>query len=103
MTVKFNWLAPTTHKSGRPIAAGELTDYELDMQVEGAPGFTNLLKPVAADVSASVDGVDSTPGLYHFRLRAMAGSAGGDYALASLTIPDLSGLSAPTSFTVMFP
>jgi len=103
MTVKFNWTAPTTHKSGRPLSASDITGYELDMQVEGAPDFTNLLKPGAADIAASAEGIDSTPGTYHFRLRAMNGVVGGEYALASLVVADLSGISAPSSFAVTFP
>lgn len=94
MTIRVEWTAPTTHTSGRPVGAGDLTGYILSMRVQGAPSFSEIGRPTAADVQFDVDVTD--PGTYEFQLEALASngttSAPGT---ASVTIADTSPLAAP--------
>lgn len=97
--IKLTWNTPTTHSSGRPLSAGELTSFEVEMQVSGAPSFTRIATPVASAVEFDVDVSD--PGTYNFRVRAISNrGTPGVYAVGSVTIDDTSPISAPGAFTV---
>lgn len=91
MSIKCTWIAPTKHKSGRP---GVPSGYDLQMKVEGAPGFTSIAEPAADALEFIVDVTD--PGLYEFRLFAKhANGTVSDAGTGSVTIADASPLEAP--------
>ena len=77
-------------KSGRPFdMATEVDHYTLEMQVEGAPGFTAIPGPGATATEFNLDVTD--PGTYNFRLTCYpkTGTAS-DPATASAQILDQS-------------
>lgn len=63
--MKLSW-SVSQRKSGRPFTAAEIERYELSMQVEGAPGFTQIPGPAASATQFTIDVTD--PGTYRFRL-----------------------------------
>lgn len=94
MSIRLDWLTPTTRTSGRPLQAGDLVGYALNMQVDGAPSGTALTPPAATDITYTVDVTD--PGTYDFELHAIdkAGKAGASWT-GKITIDDTSPISAP--------
>lgn len=100
MSIKCKWKAPLKRQSGRALTTGEIASYELDMRVEGAPSFTTIAGPAAADTEYTIDVND--PGLYEFRLRALGNDGSkGAYATGQITIADTSAIEAPGQFEVM--
>ena len=87
--MKLVWTI-TQRKSGRPFdMASEVDHYALEMQAEGAPGFTAIPGPGAAATEFTLDVTD--PGTYNFRLTCYPKTgAASDPATASAQILDQS-------------
>lgn len=85
--MKLVWTI-TQRKSGRPFdMASEVDHYALEMQAEGAPGFTAIPGPGAAATEITIDVTD--PGTYNFRLTCYPKTgAASDPATASAQILD---------------
>ena len=87
--MKLVWTI-TQRKSGRPFdMASEVDHYALEMQVEGAPGFTAIPGPGATTTKFNLNVTD--PGTYNFHLTCYpkTGTAS-DPATASAQILDQS-------------
>ena len=87
--MKLVWTI-TQRKSGRPFdMASEIDHYALEMQAEGAPGFTAIPGPGAAATEFTLDVTD--PGTYNFRLTCYPKTgAASDPAFTSAQILDQS-------------
>ena len=99
MSIKCTWNKIATRTSGRPIVDADVSKYQIEMRVEGAPSFSVIDDIPSAVLEYTIDVSD--PGLYEFRVRGFDSTgAPGAYATGQLVIPDQSPLSAPGNFTV---
>jgi len=103
----FRWIAPTTNTDGSPIAAGEITGYQVGVRpASGTPGVYTILAPVDAATDTSDPIADITPALGYgdwvaaVRSIGPTNSAWSNERAFTLVAPPPPVPNAPTNFTV---
>lgn len=65
MNLTVSWTLPTTRSDGRALPASEIKHTLIEMQAQGAPGFTALDPIPAPETELVFEDID--PGAYNFR------------------------------------